>query len=117
MSSVCALVLLVKLGIIPLISLPVNCVLGRIIIKTFPPYCIVIKIMNNVGENSISLGCSERVGVGLFIGTGSNSEEAVLGIYCVKSAVLADTNPCDIIAYAPYLVALLLEKFRRNTPR
>ena len=56
----------------------------------------------------------ESVGVGLLVGTGSYAEEAVLGVDCPESAVLADAEPCDIIAYAPNLVTEVLVYCRRN---
>ena len=45
----------------------------------------------------------ESIGVGLLVSTGSNTEESVLGVNCPKSSVLTDTEPSDIVTYAPYL--------------
>ena len=70
--------------------------------------------MNNVCEDSVSHGCSKSIGIGLFVSTGSNSEETVFRVNSVESAVLANSDPSNIVTYAPYLVTLLSEEFRRN---
>jgi len=99
---------------IPNLAGPVHCILGRILVETFPPNGIVLKVVNNVGEDGALSGGSKSVGVRLIVGTGSNTEEAVLGVNSPKSAVLTDTDPSDIVTYAPYLIALLCIDLRRN---
>ena len=108
------LVSLVILSVIPNVTLPVDSVCGGILVKSFPPNGVVVEVMNNIGEYGVSLGGVKSVGVGALVGTGSNAEEAILGVYCPKSAVLSDTEPCNIVTYAPYLVALLLKEFGRE---
>ena len=107
------LILLVILGVIPLLTLPVKSVLGRIIIETFPPDGVVIKVVTNVGEDGILHSGVKSVGVGVLVGTGSNAEEAVLGVNCPKSAVL-NTEPSNIVTYTPGLIALVLVDCGRN---
>ena len=63
-------------------------VLGRILVETFPPNCVVVVIVkSNVGEDGVLTGAGKSVGVGLFVGAGSNAEEAVFGVDSPKSAV------------------------------
>ena len=50
----------------------------------------------------------------MLVCSGSDAEEAVFGVDCPEAAVLADPQPCDVIADAPHLVALLAEELRRN---
>ena len=99
---------------VPGLACPVDSVLGRILVKTLPPDGVVIKIEGNVGEDGTLLCCKQSVRVGLHVGTRSNAEEAVFGVDCVKSAVLALADPGDIVAYAPDLVALLGVNLGRN---
>ena len=101
------LILLVILLVIPNLTLPVKSVSRRIVVETLPPNGVVIKVVANVGEDAITHSGVKSIGVGVIVGTGSNAEEAVLRVYCPKSAVLTYTEPCDIVAYAPYLIALL----------
>ena len=109
MSAASGLILLVVLCAVPRIALPVDSITGhgRILVKTFPPNCVLSSVVNNVGEDGV-LHCGiESIGIGVYVGTGSNTEETVLGVNCPESAVLANAEPGDIITNAPYLVALL----------
>ena len=42
MSGVCALVVLVKLGSVPLVALPVDAVLGQILVLSFPSNGVIV---------------------------------------------------------------------------
>jgi hypothetical protein len=116
MSTASGFVLLVELCAIPRVTLPVDSVAGlrRILIETFPPNSVLSSVVNNIGEDGVLHSCVESVGVGVEVSTGSNAEETVLGVNCPKSSVLADTEPSDIVAYAPYLIALLGVVLGRN---
>ena len=115
MCARCAdLVSLIVLRVIPLFASPVFCVMRRIVVETFPPNGVVVEVVAYVCEDSILAAGVKCIGVGLFVCTGSNAEEAVFGVNCPESSVRADSQPCDIVADAPSLVALLLINFRRN---
>ena len=103
MCAASGLILLVELCAVPRIALPVDCVagLGRILVETFPPNCVCLCVVNNVCEDGVLHCCVESVGVGIEVCTGSNAEEAVFGVNCPKSSVLANSEPSDIITYAP----------------
>ncbi len=105
---------LAAVGAIPLLTDPVDSFLRRILVESFPPNSVVSSVVNNVGEDGALLGRDESVGVGLHVGTGSNTEETVLGVCCPESAVVADADPSDIVAHAPYLVALAGVNLRRD---
>ena len=109
--GVCALA---AVGAVPLFALPVFRVLGRILVHAFPPHGVVVKIVNNVGEDGVLLGCGKSVGIGLCAGAGCNAEEAVFGVYCPQSAVGTDAQPCDIVADRPALPALFAVSLGRN---
>jgi len=102
------------IGAIPFITEPVVSICRGIFVETFPPNSVVIEVMNNVGENGFSFGCVESVGVRLEVGTGSNAEEAVFGVNCPKTSVGTYTEPSDVVAYAPYFIALFSINFGRN---
>ena len=117
MSTAGGLILLIELGAVPRSALPVDSVAGcgRIVVETFPPNGVVLGVVNNVGEDGVTHTGVKSVGVGLLVGTGSNAEEAVLGVDSIKLAVfLVNTEPSDIVAYAPNLVALLAVDRGRN---
>ena len=97
-----------------LVALPVCCILGRILVKTFPPSCHIIIVDSNVCEDCILSCRCKCVVVALCVCTGSNAEEAVLGVDSVKSAVSAGLHPSDIITNGEYFVALILVSLRRN---
>ena len=101
------LISLVVGSVVPLLALPVDSVRGGIIVEPLPPNGVVIEVVTYVGEDTVTHSGMKRVGVGALVGTGSNAEEAVLGVYCPESAVLTDTKPCDVVTYAPYLIALV----------
>ena len=69
--------------------------------------------MTYVGEDRILHSGVKSVGVGVLISTGSNTEESVLGVNCPKSAIL-NTEPSNIVAYAPGLISLILINCGRN---
>ena len=103
-------VVLVVLCVVPDVALPVDAVLRRIVVEAFPPDGVVVGIERNVSEDGILLCCGESIGVGVLVCSGSDAEEAVFGVDCPEAAVLADPQPCDVIADAPHLVALLAEE-------
>ena len=88
--------------------------LRRIFIKAFPPNCVVIQVLYNVGENSAGHCRSKCVRVGLFVRTRCNAEEAVFRVNCIQSAIRALTHPSDIVADSPDFVALFNVAFRWN---
>ncbi len=114
MSGTGRLILLIILRGIPLIALPVDAVGREIVVETFPPDGIVIEVMRNVREDGIAHGGMESVRVRMLVRSGSNAEEAVLGVDRPESSVLADTEPCDVVADAPCLIALLLIDLGRD---
>jgi hypothetical protein len=61
---------------IPLLALPVESVLRRVLVEAFPPNGVVLKVMNNVGKYCIFSCRSKRVGVGLCVCSGSYAKEA-----------------------------------------
>jgi len=114
MSATGRLILLVVGSVIPLVALPVDCVCGRIVVKTFPPNGVIVEVMNNVGKDGFLLGGVESIGVRLEVSTGSNAEETVFGVTSPESAVRSGTEPSDIVAYAPYFISLFLKELGRN---
>ena len=50
-------------GGVPGVALPVDGVFRRVAVKTFPPNGVVVKIVGNVGKNSVALGCGKGVGI------------------------------------------------------
>ena len=99
---------------VPGVALPVYAVLGGILVEALPPDGIVIRIVSDVGEYGALLGGSKSVGVGFLVGAGCNAEEAVLGVDGIEPAVLALSDPRNIVADAPYAVALLIISLGRN---
>ncbi len=95
-------------------ALPLGSVLGRILVKAFPPNSVCIIIESNICKNSVLLCGSQSVEVGFSICSGSNAEEAVFGVDSVKSAVLALLHPCDIVADCEYFIALSLVSLGRD---
>ncbi len=95
-------------------ALPFSCIFRRILVKTFPPNCIIIIVNSNVCEDSILHSRSKCIVVGLSICTRSNAEESVFWIDSIKSAVFALLHPSDIVTYCKYFIAVLLIAFRRN---
>ena len=95
-------------------ALPLSCILGRILVETFPPNCVISIVESNVCEDGVLHCGSKCVVVGLSVSTGSNAEEAVLGVDSIKSAVSAGLHPSDIITNGEYFVALILVSLRRN---
>ena len=63
MSGVCALVVLIKLGSVPLVALPVYAVLRKILVKALPPNGVIVKVKRNVCENSVFLCAFKRIEV------------------------------------------------------
>ena len=93
MSGIGGLVSLVELGAIPLVALPVNAVLGQILVKTLPPNGVVVKVQSNVGEYSVLLGALKSIEVRMCIGARCHAEESVFRIYSVKASVCAYSHP------------------------
>ena len=99
---------------VPRSALPVDGVLGRILVETFPPDGVVVKVKRNVCENGILSCRGKRVGIGLLVRAGGNAEETVLGVDSIKSAVGTLSDPGDIVADAPDLVALVSVSLGRD---
>ncbi len=99
---------------VPRSALPVDGILGRILVETLPPDGVVVKVKRNVCENGILSCRGKRVGIGLLVRAGGNAEETVLGVDGIKSAVGALSYPGDIVADAPDLVALVSVSLGRD---
>ena len=99
---------------VPGIALPLKRVNRRVLIKTFPPNGIVVKIESNVGEDGVLFSGLESIEVRLLVGTGRNAEEAVLGVDGVQTTIRTDAHPSDIITNRPNLIALLTQVCGRN---
>ena len=97
-----------------LLASPLSCVNRRILIQLFPPNSVVCIVQSNVGEDRVRLGASQSVRVGVVIGTRSNTEETILRIDRIQSAVLARLHPSDVVADCEYLIAILLITLRRD---
>ena len=65
---------------VPGLTLPIERVLGRILIQLLPPDSVIIQVLHHIGEDGILAGGGQGVGVALGIGTGRYAKEAVLGI-------------------------------------
>ena len=77
----------VILGVIPRFAAPVESMLRRSIVKTFPPNRIVVKIVANVCKDSILHAGVKSIRIGVLVCTGSNAEESVFGVYSPKTSV------------------------------
>ena len=93
---------------------PFCTVFRRILVQTFPPYSIVVVVYCNVCEYSILLCSSQSVEIGFFACSRCNAEETCFRVYGIQSAVRTDSEPCDIVADCPNLIAFFLKIFRRN---
>ena len=93
---------------------PLLSVLGRIFVKTLPPNGHICLVYSYVCKDSALLCTLKSVIIGFCVSSGSNSEEAVLGVDSVKSSVLAYLHPRDIVSDCEYLIALLLISLGRN---
>ena len=102
---------------IPRIAFPVYKFFGCFLGQSFPPNGIVRGIERHVGEYRVFLGGSKRVEVGMFVRSGSNSEETVFGVDRIKSAVGSYAHPRDVVADGPYLVSLVAKILGRNEHR
>lgn len=112
--GVCALHAVCSVLFRPGIALPVDGVLRRILVETFPPNGVVFEIVHDVGENGALSRRGKRVGIGLRVGAGRDSEETVFRVDGIKSAVLAYSYPRDVVADRMNLVALVSEFLGRN---
>lgn len=92
----------------PGIAFPVDKACRRCFGKTFPPHGVIFGIDCNVRENGILSCGSKSVGVRLFVRTGSDAEEARLGVDCVKSAVRTYAKPRDVVADRINAIAFLV---------
>ena len=99
---------------VPGVAFPVDGVGRRVLVETFPPNGVVVQVVANVRENGAFLGGFQRVRVGLFVGAGRYAEEAVFGVDGVQTAVFTFADPGNVVADAPYFVALLGVNFRRD---
>ena len=102
------------LNTVNLLTCPLNSIYRRILVKTFPPNCVVIKIESNIGENCALLCSCKSVRVCLIASARCYAEETVFRVDCIKASVRTFSDPRNIVAYAPNFVALLLISFRRN---
>ena len=95
-------------------ALPLGCINRRILIKLLPPHSVVLIVERNIGEDGIFAGASQRIRIGLLIGARCNTEETILRIDGIQSAVLARFHPSDIVANGEYFVAVFQVSLRRN---
>ena len=93
-------------GAVPLLALPVFCVLRGILVHALPPNGVIVEVADNIGKDGVLFGGGKGVGVRLFARAGGYAEEAVFRVYRPQSAVRAYAQPCDIIADSPALPAL-----------
>ena len=99
---------------VDLLALPLDSVDRRILVKTFPPDGVVVEVKRHIGKDGALAGRGEGVGVGLLVGAGRHAEEAVFGVDRPETSVGTDTQPADVVADTPDLVALLFINFGRN---
>ena len=89
-------------GIIVSLAFPV--VRGFTDFLVFPPGLIVI-IHRDVGKNSIALNHFECVSIRVDVGAWHDTKVTGLRIYRVKSAIISEFHPCNIITYTLNLPA------------
>lgn len=99
---------------VPRLSLPVECVLRRIFVQTLPPDGVVVLVEYDVCEDGVGSRGGQRVRVGLRIRAGRYAEEAVFGIGRPEASVRTLSDPGNVIAYAPDLIALFRIELRRD---
>jgi len=97
---------------VPRVTLPVNCVCRWVLIKTFPPYSVVIKVKSYICKDCTLLCWSKSVRVRLFVSTRCYTEETVFRVDSIKASVRTFLNPRNIVTYAPYFVTFSLISFR-----
>ena len=90
---------------VPGLALPIERVLGGILIQLLPPDSVILQVLHHIGEDGILAGGGQGIGIALGIGAGCYAKEAILGIDSPKAAIGANAQPGDIIADAPSLVA------------
>ena len=83
---------------VPWSALPVLAVDRSRFVKTFPPYCIVVKIAADIGVDGIFLCCEQSVAVCLAVGARGDTEETVFRVYSIETAVSSYSEPSDVIA-------------------
>ena len=67
---------------------PVDSVLRRVVVETFPPNGVVVEVHGTTFVKMVSFWRGvESVRVGLFVCAGSNAEEAVFGVDCPQTTV------------------------------
>ncbi len=86
---------------------PVQQALGRLLGETLPPDGLVDGIQRHIGEDRIASGAGQSIGIAVGIGAGGNAEEAGLRVDGIELAVLANTQPCNIVAQRPDMITLL----------
>ena len=57
------LMILIVFYVIPRLTTPVESILRRVVVETFPPYSVIVKIVADVCENRIAHYCRKRVRV------------------------------------------------------
>ena len=96
----------------PGVALPVQGMVGGILVQLLPPHGVVVQVQGHVGEDGPLLGGLQGVGVGLGVGAGGHAEEALLRVHGPQAAVGTGTDPGDVVAHAPALPAVLLVALR-----
>ena len=98
----------------PLVAFPVEDVLRRILVESFPPYRLGAGIVNDVGEYRSALRGFESVGIGFRVRSGSYAEEAVFGVDGIEHTAATFTDPRDIVAHGEDFISFRGVGFRRN---
>ena len=95
------------------ITLPVDTFLRSLNAHVFPPD-VTVGSKNDVREDRALLAALESVGVGVHRGSGSDAEEAVLGVDGIETTVIAGLDPGDIVTNGLKLPALELGLHHRE---
>ena len=95
------------------IALPVDTFLRSLNAHILPPD-VAVGSKNDVREDRALLAALESVGVGVHRSTGSNAEEAVLGVDGIKTTIVAGLDPGDIVTDSLKLPALELGLHHRE---
>ena len=95
----------------PGIAAPVDEVLGRGVGHALPPDAAVGLAVGphgerDVGEDGVAVERRHGVGVGLVGCSGSDAEEAGLGVDGAELATGVGLDPCDVVAHRPNLPSL-----------
>src|SRR5574344_1884436 len=96
------LLILVGLVLHPFVALPVDKLARSIVSDSFPPDILVL-CEGDVGVDCVLLCSDHCIRVGVHRCSRNDSEESGFHAHCVESAVLAVSEPCDIIAECMHL--------------